>query len=74
MVAGPPGTSAETRREESLRKGSAGHEQTGWASGLFGGSFLKRDVQDKLLVGYGPHIVLSSVLDLCVRDSVEENE
>lgn len=44
------------------------------SAGLSGGNILNRDVQDSLLVCHGPHIVLSSVLDLCVRDSVVENE
>lgn len=43
-------------------------------TGLFGGKFLNRDVQDSLLVCHGPHIVLSSVLDLSVRDTAVENE
>lgn len=35
-------------------------------------SFLKRDVQDNLSVGNGPHVLLSSVLDLCTSGSIEE--
>lgn len=42
-----------------------------WAFWL---SVLNRVVQDSLLVCHGPHIVLSSVLDPCVRDFVVEYE
>lgn len=66
------GTSGEPRMEESLLKGSTGQELT--SAGRLGGNFLHGDVHDSLLVCHGPHIVLSSVPDLCVRNSIAENE
>lgn len=41
---------------------------------FLGGNFINRDVQDSPLICHGPHIVLSSALHLCVRNSVVENE
>lgn len=66
------GTSGEPGREESLLKGSTGQELT--SAGLFEGNFISRDIQDSPLIYHGSHIVLSSVLHLCVRNSVVENE
>lgn len=70
----PRGTKGERwpGRQESLLKGGTGQELT--SAGLFGVNVLNRHTQDNLLVCHGPHIVLSSVLDPCVRDSVVENE